>query len=93
MSDRQGRLMQIPARVNWPGNRRRGILTTDHPESSGGIPVLVIDGEVRLARDLPSGCKVVVTWGGPYSELVWTLVKRAKEDARYPVVFFATSKD
>jgi hypothetical protein len=36
---------------------------------------------------------VVVAWGGPYSEPVWQLVKRAKEDGKYPIVFFATSKD
>ena len=85
--------MQVPARVQWPGSHRRGILTTDHPQSSDGVPILILDGEVCGPRDLPPDCKVVVAWGGPYSEPVWHLVKRAREDGKYPIVFFATSKD
>jgi hypothetical protein len=50
--------MQVPARVNWPGSRRRGILTTDYPQSLHGIPVLVLDGEVCGPEDLPPDCKV-----------------------------------
>ena len=84
--------MQVPARVQWPGSHRRGILTTDHPQSSHGVPVLVLDGEVYGPGDLPSDC-MVVAWAGPYSKPVWQLVKRAKEDAKYPIRFFATSKD
>jgi len=93
MSERQRRQMEIAARVRWPGNVRRGILTTDHPQSSHGVPVLILDGEVYSPGDLPPDSMVVVAWAGPYSKPVWQLVRSAKEDAKYPIRFLATSKD
>lgn len=37
---------------------RRHVLTTDHPASSHGLPVLLVDGEAYGPADLPPGVRL-----------------------------------
>ena len=77
--------MQLPVDIHWQGNHRSGLLTTEHPSSSHGIPVLVFDGRPYDAGDLPSGCKVVVTWCKVRTGPVWELVERVLTARIFPV--------
>jgi hypothetical protein len=70
--------------VEWPGHHERGLLTTDHPQSSYGIPVLVIGGIAHGIADLPPGCVVRVVWKKTRTGPVWVLIQKAI-DAGYPI--------
>ncbi len=75
-----------------PGSRRQGILTTEHPMSAGGVPILILDGVPLRAEDLPRGCRIVLRWRREYAGAVWRLVQKAKTEGRYPITALGHSK-
>lgn len=76
--------MQISVDINWPDNHRRGVLTTEHPQSSYGIPVLVFDGEPCGPAELAPDVRVTATWRKVRTGPVWALIQKAI-DAGYPI--------
>lgn len=60
---------------------RRGVLTTEHPSSSYGIPVLVLDdfhslrhselGGVRGTADIPASAAITIAWPRPSDLYEW----------------------
>lgn len=71
--------MQVALDVSWPQNHRRGILTTDHPSSSYGLPVLVFDGQAHGPGELPPETTLTLTWRRARTGPVWAIVAKAQE--------------
>ena len=69
-----------------------GLLTTDHPMSAGGIPILILDGVPLRAEDLPPGCRIVLRWRKEYAGAVWRLVQKARTEGRYPLIALGHSR-
>ena len=76
-----------------PGSHRMGILTVDHPLSSDGIPILMLDGVPLRAEDLPPGCRMVLRWRKEYGGAVWRLVQKARTEGHYPVTALGHSRN
>lgn len=54
--------MTFDADVDWPGYHCHGILTDEHPRSSGFIPVLVFCGQAYSPAALMPNLKIKATW-------------------------------
>lgn len=67
-----------------PVNQRSGVLSTEHSQSSYGIPVLVMDGQQFGAADMPLDSKIFLRWGKPRIGPVWAVIQSAI-DAGFPI--------
>ena len=85
---------KYPVDVVWLGNHRRGMLQYA-PEwgSRHGGPVLLMDGKVYGASELPKGCKVVVNWREVRTGPVWELIQRAMTIGHFSIGILETDRD
>ena len=85
---------EYPVDVVSPGNHRLGTLQypTEGSSSLRG-PVLVIDGKVYGAPELPEGSKVVVHWREACTGPVWELIRRAMAIGQFPIEIIDDERD
>jgi len=76
--------MTFDVDVDWPGHHCHGILTDEHPRSSGFRPVLVFCGQAYGPAALMPNLKITATWRKARTGPVWDFIQKAI-DAGYPI--------